>query len=370
MLLNQMKPSELTEDYNDGYYHIGKDIELNPDAWLYVAWSLRGPGKTYSTLWYMVRNRIPFIYMKRTNIDVGLTCLPDDDYKYSPFKPINRDKGTQIVPVLHAEGMGAFYELNEEGKPDGPPLGSILSFSKASQIKGFDASEADYIIMDEFIPLRGQVVKKDEGNLLLSIYMTVRRDRIQRGRKDLNLILLANGSRIATPITSELSLVDSMADMNADKVLSYFDKNRDIFYHHVTAAEFPKSGSDKDSGIAKAMKGTRWAATELEGEFGYDDFSNIKKMSLKGMRPFIHLHYFQTKDAYIYVRDWDGLYYMTYSPSRHFELSYDLDKENDQKRFWLEQGIDLRMTCICDNMRFLKYSMYDLIINFKNYFNI
>ena len=35
------------EDYKDGYYHISEDLKKYPDAWVYVKWSLRDPGKTY-----------------------------------------------------------------------------------------------------------------------------------------------------------------------------------------------------------------------------------------------------------------------------------------------------------------------------------
>ena len=38
------------ERYDDGYYHIAKDIEKYPDATVYIVWSKRGPGKTYSAL--------------------------------------------------------------------------------------------------------------------------------------------------------------------------------------------------------------------------------------------------------------------------------------------------------------------------------
>ena len=32
------------------YYDIRNDLKRFPDAWCYLIWSSRGPGKTYSTL--------------------------------------------------------------------------------------------------------------------------------------------------------------------------------------------------------------------------------------------------------------------------------------------------------------------------------
>ena len=370
MLLEQMTKEQLSENIHDGYYHFQEDLEKQPDAWLYVAWSLRGPGKTYSALWYMVRNKIPFIYMRRTNIDVKNLCSPLNDFEQSPFKPINRDKGTQIYPVLASEGMGGFYEFNSEGEPEGPQLGKIVSFAKFADTKSIDMSEYDFIIMDEFIPLRGQIVKKAEGDMLLTIYMTARRDRTKRGRKDLKLVLFGNGSEIATPITAGLSLIDDLAEMNSRKTLYYYEEERMISYHHVTAGEYPMAKIEDDAGIMKAMKGTAWAATELEGEFGYNDFSNVLDMSIKGMRPYLKLKYHKTQTAYIYYREYDGMYYMTTSGTNQKVKVYDLNRENEQKRFWIEQGVDLRIACIEDRMKFKKYSMYDLIVNYKRYFTI
>ena len=63
-----------TEDYQDGYYHFAKDLEDYPEAGMYVVWSRRGPGKTYSFLRYCIDHDEFFIYMKRTNDDVELLC--------------------------------------------------------------------------------------------------------------------------------------------------------------------------------------------------------------------------------------------------------------------------------------------------------
>ena len=54
------------EDTADGYYHFSKDVFNFPEAWCYVVWSRRGPGKTYSALWRQVFGNFPIIYMKRT----------------------------------------------------------------------------------------------------------------------------------------------------------------------------------------------------------------------------------------------------------------------------------------------------------------
>ena len=86
------------------------------------------------------------------------------------------------------------------------------------------------------------------------------------------------------------------------------------------------------------------------------------------MVPFIHMKY-KTHDYYIHMKKDTGFYYMCSSRGSCL-FDYNLNKENDQKKFWIEHQADLRNACIDGNMKFQKYTMYDLIVNFKKFFNI
>lgn len=354
------------ENYNDGYYHFSKDLELYPDAWCYVVWSKRGPGKTYSGLWYSYNN-YPIIYMKRTIEDVELICSANEyGFDPSPYVPINRDKGTNIKARSIKKGIGAFWEFDSENNPEGLPVSYILALNAIKRFKGFDFSQCEWLLIDEFIPQVGEIVKRGEGEMVLDLYMTIARDRQKRGKPPLKLVLFANAEEISTPITNTLEIVDLMADLNASGKTHYYDAERGIMLHHITKDEYPMQESEK-AGIYSAMKHTAWAKKSFEGEFANNDFSNIQKISIKGMKPFIHLIY-KTYDYYIYMKD--GFYYMTSSRTDNCLFNYDLNKENDQKLFFFEHGIDLKRECIEGNMKFQKYSMYDLLINYKKIFEV
>lgn len=361
----------LNEDYKDGYYHVSEDIKKYPDAWLYFIWSLRGPGKTYSFLRYMIAKEKIFIYMKRTNDDIDLLCQRgyknDTSYDPSPFKPINRDFGTNIRPFKVREGLAAFYEFNEENEPEGPLLGYALSLNAVMKYKGFDFSEADFICMDEAVPMRGQVIKHAEGSLLLSFYMTVCRDRVKRGRDDLKMIMFSNADDIAgTPIISELEIMDNIAVMNTTGIDYHYDAERQIFLHHINAEEI--DNGYETMGIYKAMKNTAWGDIAFSGSFANNDFSNVAKNNLKNYKCMIHLIY-KRKDIYLYLNPNNGRWHFTPSKNKYL-LEYNLDRENDQKRFYQEYGIDIRFACIENRVTFDKYSYYDLFINYKKYFNL
>lgn len=354
------------EDYNDSYYHFGKDVEAYPDAWCYVVWSRRGPGKTYSALRYPYAKGFQTLYMKRTCEDVDFICdySGELDFDPSPWFPLNRDFGTNIRPKSISKGVGAFYEADEDNKVFGKPVNYILALNKVKSIKGIDLTNCEWMILDEFIPQTGEIVRRMEGEMLLDLYMTINRDRQKRGRKPLKLVLFANAEQISTPITNTLEIVDIMADMNATGEAYHYE--RGIMLHHITQDEFPMSEAEKD-GLYEAMKGTAWGNKAFEGVFANNDFSNVDKVSLKNARCMIELTY-KMKKFYIYLKP-DGMYYMCRSANKAL-FSFNLDRENDQKKFYIDYDIDLRNACIDGKMKFEKYSMYDLIVNYKQLFKV
>ena len=361
------------EDYNEGHFHIGADIEKYPDAVWYIAWSYRGPGKTTNALWYMVENDHKFIYMKRTKDDVDLICnkskLKDIKFDVSPFATVNRVAECNVKTVSISEGFGGFYDTNDNGEAFGSPLGYVVALSKAKSIKGADFSICDYIILDEFIPMPGELIKLKEGESFLEFIRTCSRDRIARGLPPVKIILFANSEDISCPITQTLEIMDQMAEVTASDEPYLYLRSRRILLHNIKTWEAPAMTDTYESDpLLLSMKGTKWAKKSYEGEFTNNDFSSVEKCNMKGMRGYLKLHYRQ-RDYYVYIRDSDGMYYMTFSKTKT-EQFYDLNKENHQKAFWADECQSLRCDCIEGRMKFEKYSMYDLIINFKKYFKV
>ena len=359
------------EDTSDGYYHFGKDVFNFPDAWCYVVWSRRGPGKTYSALWQHVYKDFPIIYAKRTVEDVNTICAGTNsaNMDLAPYVPITRDKLVDIEPEKISNGLGAFYKVVNDEKV-GDAISYCLALNKIKSVKGFEASRCDWLVLDEFIPQIGERINHREGEQLLDLYMSIIRDKVKRGGNELKLVLFANAEDISTPITRELEIIDDMAFLNNSKEYNYmYLKEKGIMLHHIINEEVPAVRmQDNQLGIYKAMKDTAWGKKTFEGEFANNDFSNVCKMSLKSMVGFCKLEY-KAHNYYIYLRPSDGMYYMTDSPVK-CQYEYNLYKENDQKRFYTELYFVLREACVNDLFKFKKYSMYDLIINYKKFFAV
>lgn len=344
--------------HTKGYYHFCDDLQKYPDAWCYVVWSPRGVGKTYSALSYALSKKIIPVYIKRTKNDVNMICNENKiGFDTSPYVPINRDYGTEVKAKRLEDGIGGFYY-----KDDAIPVSYIVALSAAKSLKGFDLSAADWMLIDEFIPQAGEIVRHSEGEQILDLYMTIRRDREKRGRDPLKLIMFANAENIATPITSTLEIIDKMADMNI-KVLEYdYDKGRGILLHRI-----PSIGEvEPEGGIYSAMGKTAWGRKAFGGDFANNDFSCVKQISLKGYVP-VCKYIYKQEPHYVYRKNQDGGYYVCNSTAAGVPV-YDLDRETEQLRFRYDVVIDLLEACIDGRAFFQYYSMYDLFFNYSKYF--
>lgn len=353
------------------YYDIRKDLEEYDDAIIYIIVGGRNTGKTYSALKYTYEEHIKHVFIKRTNEDVDLLCKggsKEVEVDLSPYKSLNRDLGTNVKAKSVFKGMGAFYEYEDEEEDKVLlPIGYLVSLNAIGKVKGFDLSECDMLIFDEFIPPSYERrINRQEGEMTMELYKTVSRDREHRGKKPLKLVCLANATSISNPMFNTLEITDTVLEMQTNDIETCYLEERGIFIRLLKDSdEFYKQ--EKKSKIYKAMEGTKWCEMSLNNSFAYNDFSSVERVKLKSFVPICSLKY---KNDLYYVYRKDRLYYMTTSRFQADKTFFDLNKENDQKKFFLKYQIELRMRCIDGFFKFEKYTMYDLIMNYKQIFKL
>lgn len=355
------------------YYDVSEDLAAYPDAWCYIIVGGRNTGKTYGALMHYLKCKEPNVFVKRTNKDIELLCagnhIGDKAAPYeidlSPYKSINRDTGEHIKAFKIDDGLGAFFRTNDEGCADGKPVAYLVSLFAVSKYKGFDLAECPAVIFDEFIPQPWDRINRREGEQLMDLYKTVARDRYLRGFPELKLICLANAVNVFNYTSEVLEVTDIIADMTIHKREVTYLEDRGIFIRILETSEEMMAAEQK-TGIYRAMAGTAWGRMAFGNEFAYNDFSNVGKLALKGYRPEVSITH-KTHEFYIYSNG--DSYYMTTSRANCPE-SYDLNKEMEQKSFWYNWGIDLLSASIDGRMKFEKYTMYDLIVNYKKRFVI
>lgn len=354
------------------YYRIALDMEDYPNAWCYVAIGGRKRGKTYGALRKYLEENHPVIFLKRTNDDVRLLCSGNSlnaktaEYEIdtSPYKAINRDLGTNVKAFHIDDGIGAFYRTGSEGQAVGSVVSYLFSLNANKKTKGMDVTECEAMIFDEFIPMFGERTSRKEGELVLDLYMTAMRDRISRGRGDLKLLLLANATDIYNPMFAVLELVDVVAEMLAKgQEILYLEDRRILI--HVVPESWEAHEENEQSGIYQAMKDTAWGRVSFSNEFAYNDFSRIKRMSMKGMRTLAKFRY-KNREYFLHLND-AGVYYVSGS-KQEAPKEYDLDQELGAKSFYYDFVSEVVWAGTENRAFFSSYLLYDMFVNYKQRF--
>lgn len=355
------------------YYEVKDDLAAYPEAWCYAVVGGRNTGKTYGGLRYFYEEHKPIVFTKRTNDDIDLLCAGhtlgkqggEAEVDFSPYKSINRDLGTHVMAYKIQTGLGGFYNT-ADGSAVGAPVSYLVSLNAVHKVKGFDLSESEAMIVDEFIPQPWERVNRSEGIQMLELYKTISRDRVLRGRGELKLILFANAVNIWSPITDTLKISDVIADMVRRGQEVRYDKARGIFIRILkTGAEM--MDAEENTGLYRAMHDTPWGRMAFNNDFAYNDFTKVKKIPLKGYKGLCSVA--KGGDVwYLYYND-DGNYYMCMS--RHdLGNHYDLSVEMEQKAFYYDVVIDVLNAAIDGRAWFEAYGMYDLIANYKRRYQV
>ena len=314
--------------------------------------------------------------MKRTDDDVENLVLDAQAEKtkgkrektdLNPFKSINRDfQDCNYMPYKMKKGLAAFYnQIDEENKI---LSGYCMSLNKVSKYKGADFSDVDFIIFDEFVPTKYQVVRKAEGMALLDLYMTVSRDREQRGKEAVKLFCLANADDVSSPTTEALQITDTIARMAMGGQSLIYDPDRYILIHRLTHNKELQAEQAKNK-IYQTMKGTAWADMSLSNQFAYNDFSDISsKIRMKGLKARAAFIY-ERNLYYVYSTD-EGYYYIGEQKTDQQVRIYDLKRESEQNAFYYDYVFEIRDQWLNGQATFGKYTIKDMFLNFHKIFTI
>lgn len=171
----------------------------------------RGIGKSYSALRELalsVPSDEKWIYMRRTGKEIE-ACSTEFG---NPFKTINNDFGTLIVPESGGKGAAEYF-YNETDEDNPQLVGYGVALSTFAGLRSMDLSDVTVTVFDEFIPERQVKRIKAEGEALLNFYETVNRNRELQGRPPMKLILLSNAIDLANPILETLGIIGELENM-------------------------------------------------------------------------------------------------------------------------------------------------------------
>ena len=246
----------------------------------------RATGKTYTSLKTVIEDDIRFLYLRRQQAQCDLINKPD----FSPFKKINTDLHWHIGTVPISKYNAGFYNqrLNEnQDKMEayGPPLGYTGALSTFANLRGFDSSDVELLIYDEFIPEKHERQMKAEGDAFLNCYETINRNRELEGKDPLQCLLLANSTNMANPIFISLSLVKIAQKMKEKGETVYLNKKRGIALFMLD--ESPISVKKRDTVLYKLTEGSEFSKMALNNEFAVEEIGRVKPQPLVQYKPIV-----------------------------------------------------------------------------------
>lgn len=278
----------------------------------------RATGKTYGALKYVLTSHRKFMLMRRTQSQADLI----NKAELSPFKPVCEDMGIEIDTAPMTK-YNAKFMLGED------IIGYTCALSTISNMRGFDASDVDLLIYDEFIPERHERALKNEGAAFLNAYETINRNRELKGRRPLQALCLANAFDIANPIFMELGLVGIAEKMQQQGRELYINRDKGIMI--VMPKSQKISNKKSETALYKLTEGSNYADMALSNKFSYNPTDNIKTQPLGEYRPVVAVG-----EITIYKHKSGRRYYVSEHRTGNPE-SYNTD-EVDIKRFIAAHG--------------------------------
>lgn len=246
----------------------------------------RGIGKTFGALKYVLDHDIKFIFMRRTQTQVDM--IKNDDM--NPFKALIDVLGDDyaIVTKRLNKNITSCYRSRRDAdgilQPAGKPIGYLMALSTVANIRGFDASDVDCMIYDEFIGEAHEHPIKEEGQRFLNCIETCSRNRELKGRPPMKVLMLSNSNMLANPLFIELKLVTECEHMlNKGQTLKNLpQRDLSIILLNTTPISEKKA---QTSLYRLAGRDSSFSRMALDNEFTKEEMLDIKSLSLKEYKP-------------------------------------------------------------------------------------
>lgn len=256
----------------------------------------RGTGKTFGAIEYAIENDVKILFMRRTRTQIELITRPE----LNPFNPVceyldieNRMEGVAKDVSSIIVGVGETEKV----------LGIAAALSTFSNLRGFDASWIDLLILDELIPEPHERPIKNEGSAFLNCYETVNRNRELQGRNPLLALCMTNSNSLDSPLLIELDLIRIIEKMRRRGQTEYINQERGIAIFDLINS--PISEAKAETALYKATKGTKFRSMAIENEFSYSDTSDCKSQPLTGLKllwKFDNIYCYQANN-YLYISE-------------------------------------------------------------------
>lgn len=255
----------------NGYLDMDKIINL-PYAFVFVV-GARGIGKTYGALKYAIDNNVKTMLMRRTQQQCDFISKP----QFAPIKSICDDEHIEYEVRTLSQSSAGYYINGDE-----MPLMVTCALSTISNMRGFDSSDKNLIIYDEFIPEPHERQMKNEAEAFLNAYETINRNRELNGGEAVKCLCLSNSNDILNPIFITLRLVDVVGKMAEKGIEYYADNKRGLAIIMPSSSPISK---EKNTTALYKLAGDEFKAMAISNKFENAESRNVRHMNIAEFRP-------------------------------------------------------------------------------------
>ena len=270
--------------HENGYANMPEIIKQNATFEFVIGG--RGTGKTYGALKYILEHRLKFVLMRRTQSQLETIARSETN----PFKSVVRDMKLPYTcePASIGKSIYGYFEttIGEEGEADrGELLGYAIALSTVANLRGFDMSDVDIIVYDEFIPETHERAIKCESDAFMNCYETINRNRELQGREPIKVLCLANANDFACPILIGLDLVSTIEQMIMKGKESYVNPQKGVGIFLLT--ESPISNRKKQTALYKLTHGSAFNQMAIGNQFAGTDDPDVYSDDLREYSPIV-----------------------------------------------------------------------------------
>ena len=147
-------------------------------------------------------------------------------------------------------------------------IGYVFALSTLSNMRGFDASDVELIIYDEFIPEKHERPIKQEAEALWNAYETINRNRELKGDPPVQLLCLANANDITNPVFESLGLIRVADRMQKKQTERWTDDKRGI--QLIMLQRSPISQKKNQTVLYNLTSGSAYSRMAIENSFNVD----------------------------------------------------------------------------------------------------
>lgn len=246
----------------------------------------RGTGKTFGALKESIEAKRKFCLMRRTQSQLETIARLETN----PFKSVIDYLGVDwdCIPVPAGKSIWAYYQTtyDQDRKPIyGDLLGYAVALSTIANLRGFDMSDVDLLIYDEFIPETHERSIKHESDAFFNAYETINRNRELQGRKPLQVLCLANANDFANPIFIGLGIVSTVERMLKECKTEYVNPQKGIGIYLLT--DSPVSTQKKRTALYKLTEGSAFHDMSVSNAFAGQNDPDVYSVSLQEYYPVV-----------------------------------------------------------------------------------